>query len=202
MKKVLTGAVTLGVMADCCSGNRMASATTVRSMAVFSTGTTCTGTPGSFSPESREQLERNNNAATPAQIMPQRQRTKRVARGQRVFADCESVWPIIFLKIPSQRLQIRQRHAKTCLPVIESVARLGQRILRVHHFQDCGLSRLVAHGGQPQTVGGQVGRLVQGLELQARGLRLLVEGAQIAEQLPLREIQLHTRLLAAQACLL
>src|SRR5207253_11325896 len=57
-------------MADCCKGNRTASAVTVRCRVVFSTVATCTGTTGSFSAVSLEQLERNDKNKSAAQNTP------------------------------------------------------------------------------------------------------------------------------------
>jgi hypothetical protein len=48
--KVFTGALIFGTIADCASGNKTASATTVCWIVVFSTAVTCTGTTGSFTP--------------------------------------------------------------------------------------------------------------------------------------------------------
>src|SRR5437762_13809180 len=66
MSQAFTGALISGPMADWCKGNRTASAVTVRWRVTFSAVAACTGTTGSFSPLSLEQLESNertNNAA-------------------------------------------------------------------------------------------------------------------------------------------
>src|SRR5438034_469289 len=63
-------------MADCCNGNRTASAVTVRCRVVFSTFATCTGTTGSFWAVSLEQLQRNDRNKTIAQNIPRCQKTE------------------------------------------------------------------------------------------------------------------------------
>ena len=101
------------------------------------------------------------------------------------------------LKTSCQCLQVRQRDTKAHLAVIKSIARLSQRILRVHNLQYCGFARLITHSRQAQALRREFSGVVERFQFRTRGLCFVIQSLQFRQQLPLRETQLDPRLLLA-----
>src|SRR5579863_1531223 len=136
----------------------------MRWIVVFSTGATCTVTVGSLSPLSDEQPRVSSmldSATRPARI--------RLLR-RPVFRSTNSVASsVAFIRLEGscQSLQVCHSNAVTRLAIIVRVARLGQSILCVHHFEHSRFARLVPHRGQPQAIGSQLGGGCQSLHFRA-----------------------------------
>src|SRR5882724_8446156 len=128
-------------MAACCKGNRIPSAVTACWMVLVSTVTTCTGTPGCFSPESLEQPESKSNGAVKPTIT--HLTDCRRAKSRALFMG---------LEIPRKGLQICQRHPVTGLPIAEGIARQRGSVLRINHLQHGRFSGLIAQRRQVQAL--------------------------------------------------
>src|ERR1700736_6516225 len=124
----------------------------VCSIAVFSTGATWTETVGSVSPLSLEQPTLSRSPAAEAAIVSFRKARPRAAQSPAELKKTAiSVW-FIRLEGSCQSLQICNRHAESRLAIIVRVAGQGQRILRIHHFENGGFSRLITQRSQSQAI--------------------------------------------------
>src|ERR1700680_4121440 len=126
-------------------------------MVVFSTGTACTLTVGSLSPLSLEQAAEINRRLIARRLIaaarmndPPHAYELRGSCGSLKRSMC-GLW-LICLEAPRQSLQSGDCPPGPDLSVVIGVARLRQRILRVHNFQHRRFACLIAQVGQAETL--------------------------------------------------
>src|SRR5581483_7729080 len=117
------------------------------------TGATCTETVGSLSLDSREHAEKDRREAVASAVMAAR---KMRADGSRCNQG-SSLYPRRTSESSCQSLQIGDGGTIPCLAIVEGIASLRQRVLRVHHFQYRSFSRAIAQIGQTKAVGREIG---------------------------------------------
>src|SRR5581483_4126652 len=139
-------------------GNSRASAVTICCNDCFFTVATCTVTTGCGSGCSLEQLLRTSTA---------------------IEATLRRTCVRSSLEVPRERLKIGDRRTVPSRCVREVVLRQQRRILRVHNFECRSLADLVPEYSKAKAFSGKVCGLLQQINLNSRGLSLIIEKPQI-----------------------